>query len=197
MTNQNFDKQLIVRLINGDEDAFDILYDIYHKKLYSNIFSLVKDSEITRDLVQEVFISLWEKRGLIDVDQPIGGWLFTVSYNKSLKYLRQSVKLSILNHYLDDKIEIEDDVRVSFKETHFKLLEQATSLLTGQKRKVFELCKVQHKTYEEAAKELNISKYTVKEYLTGAMENIKEFFKNHPDDLNNYVLLILLSSWLH
>jgi RNA polymerase sigma-70 factor (ECF subfamily) len=60
------------------------------------------------------------------------------------------------------------------------MLEEAMSRLSPQKRKVFELCKLQGKTYEETASVLQISKYTVKEYLTAAVGSVKEYVHQHP-----------------
>jgi RNA polymerase sigma-70 factor (ECF subfamily) len=61
------------------------------------------------------------------------------------------------------------------------ILEKAIALLSPQKRKVFELCKLQGRTYEEASAEMGISKHTVKEYLSGAMASIKEYAVNYPE----------------
>ena len=60
------------------------------------------------------------------------------------------------------------------------VLEKGIEQLSPQKRRVFDLCKLQRKTYEEAAQELNISKHTVKEYLSDAMNFLKEFAKQSP-----------------
>ena len=61
------------------------------------------------------------------------------------------------------------------------ILEKAIEQLSPQRRKVFELCKVQRRTYEEVAEELQLSKHTVKEYLSGAVFSIKEYIKQHPE----------------
>ena len=61
--------------------------------------------------------------------------------------------------------------------------------LSPQKRKVFELCKVQGRTYKKAAEELHISKYTVKEYLSEALISIKKYIGEHPTaNRDNYLL---------
>jgi RNA polymerase sigma-70 factor (ECF subfamily) len=64
--------------------------------------------------------------------------------------------------------------------TQWAVLENALSCLSPQRRRAFELCKLQGKTYEEAAMELRISKYTVKEYLSAAIASIKEYSLHHP-----------------
>lgn len=179
----NGDTEYVIRLQEDDVEAFDNLYWKYHKAVYANIFKLTKDSEATKDLLQEVFVTLWEKRSSITVDQPVSGWLFVVSYNKSISYLKQVLRRSIIGDEINEETEPSEEIEFNVRETQLQLLEEALQRLSAQKKRVFELCKLQGKTYEEAAKELNISKHTVKEYLTLAVAQVKEYIKAHPDYL--------------
>jgi RNA polymerase sigma-70 factor (family 1) len=185
------DTELIIRLQLNEVEAFDTLYWRYHQAVYANILKLTKEKEATKDILQEVFIALWEKRSTIDVNQSISGWLFVVSYNKSITYLKKSLKDSV-NQELTEEIKPTEEPSFNIREVQFQLLEKAVEQLSPQKRKVFELCKLQGKTYHEAAKELNISKHTVKEYLSAAITNIKEYIKTHPDYLVCFSCCILL-----
>lgn len=67
----------------------------------------------------------------------------------------------------------------------YGLLQNAIAQLSPQKQKTFVLCKLEGKTYNEAAKTLKISKYTIKEYLSSAMTMIKDYIKHHPQYLNS------------
>jgi RNA polymerase sigma-70 factor (family 1) len=170
--------ELVMRLQHDDVTAFDVLYHTYHHPLYSNIFKLIRQADTSKDILQEVFISLWEKRASLHPQQSIGGWLFVVSYNKSVTYLKKRLRESMLNA---NRTEIAADPdRESQHEDQLSILEEAIGKLSPQKRKVFELCKVQGKTYEETAYELGISKHTVKEYLAGAIGHIKVYVQQHP-----------------
>jgi RNA polymerase sigma-70 factor (ECF subfamily) len=134
---------------------------------------------VAEDVLQEVFITLWEKKATIDPERSLAGWLFIVCYHKSVNILRKKLRESLLYKELqtpeDDSME--EEIKYG---TQWKALENALSCLSPQRRKAFELCKLQGKTYEEAAMELRISKYTVKEYLSGAMASIKEYSLQHP-----------------
>lgn len=171
------DKELIIGLQQDKVEAFDALYWRYHKRLYSNIFKLLKNADSSHDILQEVFIALWEKRFSLDPNKEVSGWLFTVSYNKSINHLKMVLRENVLFDELDEGLHISVQTRNGFEEEQLQIIEKAVLQLSPQKRKVFDLCKFQGKTYDETAKELNISKHTVKEYLSGAVKNVKEYVK--------------------
>jgi RNA polymerase sigma-70 factor (ECF subfamily) len=145
-----------------------------------NISKLTKDPEVVQDILQEVFITLWEKRLSLDENKPVANWLFTVSYNKSITWLKNSLRESTRVSFLYGDTQEPDKNESSIREMRLCQIESAVQQLSPQKNKVFVLCKLQGKTYDETAKELKISKHTVKEYLSEAVFNIKEYVKKHP-----------------
>jgi RNA polymerase sigma-70 factor (ECF subfamily) len=171
--------ELAIRIRNDDTEAFNTIYWKYHSALYANIFKLTHNATATEDILQEVFIKFWEKRKTLDVSRPVIGWLFTVSYNMSVNYLKRKLKESLTYADLQQPVTV-PDISEDKIELELSALKNAISQLSPQKRKVFELCKIDGKTYEEAAHELKISKYTVKEYLSGAVGFIKEHVQNQP-----------------
>ena len=173
--------ELITRLQNDDKEAFNELYQKYHSALYYNILKLTRDAIVTEDIVQEVFITLWEKRYDLNVEQGIAGWLFVVSYNRSISYLKRKLKESIAQTVLQQNIESTTNAGNSLENTQISILEKAIEQLSPQKRRVFELCKLQRRTYAEVADELQISKHTVKEYLSGAVISIKNYIEQYPE----------------
>jgi RNA polymerase sigma-70 factor (family 1) len=175
------DYELAIRLQNDDIEAFNTLYWTFHAAIYANALKLTRDTVIAEDIVQEVFITLWEKRKSIDPNHNINGWLFTVSYNKSVDQLKRKLKSSLAHKDSQASIDNSTDVIDDLSEEQLSMLEKAMKQLSPQKCKVFQLCKIQGKTYEEAARELQISKFTVKEYLSSAVTIIKEYIRQHPE----------------
>jgi RNA polymerase sigma-70 factor (ECF subfamily) len=173
------DTGLILRLQQNEVEAFDALYETYHAGIYANVLKLVKNESATEDIVQEVFIKLWEKRMSLDSKQPVAGWLFVVSFNRSVDFLKQKLKESTAQIDFNNNLFTATDTDFELKEAQWAFVEKAINGLSPQKRKVFELCKLQGKSYEETAAELQISKHTVKEYLSGAISSIKEYMKQH------------------
>ncbi len=188
--NVDTNKELVEHLRSNEPGAFNDLYWKYHAVIYYNSLKLVKETCAAEDIVQEVFISLWEKRQTLDPELDIAGWLFVVSYNKSVTYLKHKLRQSMAQTY-QLLPEAESPEVENLYIARSNMLEKAVGELSPQKRKVFELCKLQRKTYEEAAIELKLSKHTVKEYLSGAVVSIKEFVKQHPEHSAILIYLII------
>jgi RNA polymerase sigma-70 factor (family 1) len=184
---------LALRLRKDDISAFNSLYWEYHGAIYANALKLIKDSSVAEDIVQEVFVALWEKRSTIDPKQDIAGWLFVVSHHKTVDHLKRKLRIAlaekVLQAVIDDPSAVEEDLT----EQQLGAIERAVDQLSPQKRKVFELCKMQRRTYEKAAEELHISKYTVKEYLSEAMVSIKKYIGQHTSHAGIIIYLLALT----
>ena len=187
------DSDLVIKLHDDDVGAFDALYWKYHQTIYSNILKLTKNSEATQDILQDVFSMLWEKRMDIDNQRSVSGWLFVLSFNQSVNYIRKKLREYSAKDSMMALIDASDKANPKLLEDQYNLLETAISQLSSQKRRVFTLCKLEGKSYEAAAQEMNISKHTVKEYLSLAMASVKSFIKDHKDYSEAVVILWILS----
>ncbi len=188
-------KDLASRLRKDDINAFNTLYWKYHAAVYANALKLIKDPVIAEDIVQEVFVTVWGKRHTIDPEQDLAGWLFVISYHKTIDQLKRKLKEALAHKNIN--ISIEDHsilVNADLKEEQLTAIEEAIDQLSPQKRKVFELCKVQGRTYKKAAEELHISKYTVKEYLSEALVSIKKYIGEHPRQTGIIIYFLVFSS---
>jgi RNA polymerase sigma-19 factor, ECF subfamily len=177
------DSKLVVKLRAGDVSAFDSLYWRYYEVVYRNILKLTKDPLVAEDILQEVFIRLWEKRQDINFEQPVVNWIFVISFNLSIDFTRKKLR----EHELHRKL-LADSATVlqnpSVYEEYYQLLKRAIDQLSPQKQNVVKLCKLEGKTYEEAAAELQISRHTVKEYLSSAMANLSEYVRQHANKVS-------------
>jgi len=186
------------RLRNNDVTAFNTLYNEHHSAIYANSLKLAKDPAVAEDIVQDVFIALWEKRHTIDPKRDIVGWLFVVSYHKTIDAVKRKLRQALAENILHSIIEEPDIFKEDITGERLGAIEKAVGQLSPQKRKVFDLCKVQSRTYEKAAEELHISKYTVKEYLSEAMVSIKKYIGQHSSHAHVIIqLFLLLQVFLH
>ena len=186
---------LASRLRNDDINAFNTLYWEYHAAVYANALKLIKDPVIAEDIVQETFVTVWGKRHTIDPDQDFAGWLFVISYHKTIDQLKRKLKEVLAHKKIS--ISIEDHsihVNADVKEEQLAAIEKAMNQLSPQKRKVVELCKVQGRTYKKAAEELHISKYTVKEYLSEALVSIRKYVGEHPRQTGIVIYFLVFTS---
>ena len=190
------DIKLATRLRSNDISAFDELYWKYHQRIYINILKITKDEEAAQDILQDVFVTLWEKRFTVNNEQSVSGLIFVISFNKAVNYTRKKLSEQNAQNKIAN-LPIAEDTREDLEayETQYQLLKEAVEQLSPQKRKVFTLCKLEGKSYEQVATELNISKYTVKEHLSLAMSSVKDYINKHPELWKTTVALWFID-WL-
>lgn len=182
-----------------DQVAFQAIYLEYHQAVYANITKLVKDQSVAEDILQEVFFSFWQNRNKMDQKKSPSGWLFVVSYNKSLNYLKKKVHESIT--YLGDyegyhQITEDAPVDEALFDMQLQVLEEAVASLSPQRQKVFRMCKYEGKSLDEVALILNLSKESVKDYLKQSKHLIKAYVANRKllDRAVSVSLLIMLAA---
>jgi RNA polymerase sigma-70 factor (ECF subfamily) len=174
------DIKLTAGLTRDDLGAFDALYHKYHLAVFANIFKLIKQQEEAEDVLQDVFVALWENRKRIDPEKSVGGWLFVVSHNKAIKFLNKAVRDKIVS--LETTIlSIAEDPDIGYSQLEYQsqLINKAIDNLPPKKRQVYTLCKLEGKTYEEAARAAGISPHTVKEYVSAASKFVKDYSLQH------------------
>ncbi|GAB3417629.1 RNA polymerase sigma factor [Niabella aquatica] len=185
---------LIERLKNSDVRAYTQIYDLYHERLYAFILRFVKIPELAEDILQEVFLTLWRVRAKIDSSQSFQAYLYKISRNCVFKTLKKTAR----QQFFLERIQLvsclqtgpgEDQLR--WKE-YENILLKAIEHLPPQRKKVFQMCREDGKSYDRVAEELGISKNTVKEHMILATKTIK-LYLNQYIDFQLLVLLILLS----
>lgn len=194
------------RLQNNDDEAFKALYRQYHQAVFANISRLVKPLPAAEDLLQEVFLALWESRHKLTPQHNVAGWLFTASLYKSSAYLRKSIRenLSPLHESLNEAGEGEAGQRGSGEretaeneiayEEKLTAIQAAIELLPPRKKMAFLLCRLEGKTYAEAAEQLGVSVESVKDYVKTASRFVKDHVITHYPALMG-VLPLLVTFW--
>lgn len=168
---------------DAERKAFDNLYFKYHHAVYRNIKKLIMDEDTALDVLQEVFLSLWENREKLLSDESVGGWLFAVSYNKSVSVLRNKVKKSLLDENTLEMIQNEVYEPAHIKENDFLLkmniIKEAVNVLPPRKQEVYKLYRFEGMSREEVAEQTELSQETVKDYLKQSNQIIKRYIAHH------------------
>jgi RNA polymerase sigma-70 factor (family 1) len=183
-----------VFLRDGNKLAFAEFYNRYHKPVYRYLISLIKIPEIAEDLVHEIFLKLWDIRQKLEIKENFKGYLFWMCHNKAADTTKKIageriLKDQLLFHYYQNLATVEGHTPEQQQRFH-DLIEEAVNSLSPQRRKVFELCKMQGKSYQEAANELQISPNTVKEHMSSALAAIRDFLRQNGE----FSLALLLMS---
>lgn len=168
--------ELLLLLKKGDMVAFNTIYNKYSYKLHEFVLMYLKQEEDAEEIVQEVFIKIWESRGKIDVYSSFESFLFTIAYNATISLLRKRVSQSKSREYLKSlqQIDAADQVidEIQFKELDQKvqsLLEQ----LTPRQKEIYLLSREDGLTHKEIAQKLSISESTVNNHLVTTMKYLK------------------------
>lgn len=184
------DNKIIIKaLARGDEEIFGQLYDYYSAPLFKNIYKILPDQPEAEDILQAVFLKLWEQRQLLHNKQSVAGWLFTTSFYITMTAVRKKLKNRIEElTEASREIRQEDGEEEGRFEQRTSFLREAINHLPERKRLAFELYKIEGKSYKEVGEILGIKEDTVKEYVKSAIQLLKQLAAK--SDMAFYTLFI-------
>ncbi|WP_191967860.1 RNA polymerase sigma factor [Rhizosphaericola mali] len=170
----------IRQLKSGDRQIFTQIFHDYSELIYKNICQLVTQSGDAEDILQEVFVLLWNKRMSLSENTKIDGWLFNTSYFKSLEYVKKEVKnrlisldvLIVGDDIISNDVDLESEI---IYEEKLQMLREGIDQLSEQRKNAFVLCKIEGKSYVEAAAIIGVSATTVKDYVKVATKLVKKY----------------------
>lgn len=193
MAMQKNEVYLITELIKGNKQAFEELYYIYAAAIRINIAKLIKNTETVNDLLQEVFITLWEKRQTIDAEKGIAPWLYTVSYNKTLKFLRKKIREELIDvNAVDLSLFVdESEIQHTEEEGQLSIIYEAIERLPERKKRAFFEYKLNGKSLNQVADEMGITKEAVKGYLKDARKFILNYLETQQSTIPTTTILCI------
>lgn len=162
-----------------DERDFKDLFETYYSPLCHFAAGYLSGHNTAEEIVQQVFINLWNQRETIDPEKQVKSYLFTSVKNRCLNHIRDHKKFR--NYYLDVEAELEIPVAakdiVSEKELE-KRIAAALDKLPEKCREVFELCRFEEMKYHEVGQKLDISQKTVEAQMSKALRILREELKD-------------------
>lgn len=164
------------------------MYDYYSRSLFKNIYKILPDQPEAEDILQAVFLKLWEQRQLLHNKQSVAGWLFTTSFYLTMTAVRQKLKRRIEELTEASALIRQDDVDEEHFEQRTGFLKEAINHLPERKRLAFELYKIEGKSYKEVGEILGIKEDTVKEYVKSAIQLLKQLAAK--SDMAFYTLFV-------
>jgi len=175
------EKLLLIQLRNGHERAFNYFYERHSLIIYRKIKKMVKVDTLADELMQDVFVRLWDKRHLIDPEKSLRAYLFLIAQNMVYDFYRK----------LGREERLQSEVSAAFSETYqhteeevilketTAILNEAIEHLPAQQRLVFRMCKLEGKSYQQVSEELGISTSTINQHIVRATKSIKDFMFNY------------------
>jgi RNA polymerase sigma-70 factor (ECF subfamily) len=185
---------ILQKMIEGDEDAFKYFFDTYYDDLCNFVNSYLRDQTLSEDIVQSIFIYLWEKKDSLPFNCSIKSYLYTASKNKSLNYIRNQKNKNRIIEELIPQAELffsEDaDQFLEFEELK-KIICDAVEGLPTQCKTIYQLSRDGELTNKEIAENLSISVKTVENQMTIAIKKIKDFLQPYHDQIFFFFLALI------
>ncbi|PUZ22433.1 RNA polymerase sigma-70 factor, ECF subfamily [Chitinophaga costaii] len=168
--------QVLFDLIKADDQtAYTELYDRYKEILHRYAYKWLQEREIVKDIIQDLFITLWTKRGTLTLPQNVAGYLYTSVRYAILRAIQEDKRKNnyalALQEYADKGISITDH-QVREKQLQ-AIIEKEISALPEKMREVFELSRINHLTYAEIAQQLDLSEHTVRNHVKKALKILR------------------------
>jgi RNA polymerase sigma-70 factor (ECF subfamily) len=189
------DEEIVKRLKADDNRLFNDLVTKYYTDLTRFALTYVRHKEVAEDLVQDVFVSLWERRYAIQIKTSLEAYLFTAVkysainfFNRKFADYGNDLELTSLNHpYANSTEELINSNELA------KTISEAIHCLPEKCRVIFDLSRNAGLSYKEIALALNISTKTVETQISIALTRLRAYLGKHWDVLMVMPLLFDLN----
>ena len=168
----SIDQLLLQQLQNSDAAAFDALYDKYWKLVYSAAYKRLKDENYAKDITQDIFLQLWQRRHQLTITH-LPAYLYTAVRNNVLKWMEKTQRITPVPELLEQTANEGADAALLRKEFMIKY-ENLINTLTAAQQQIFRMRYQQELSTAEIAEKLNISRKTVQNQLGKSMNNLRE-----------------------
>jgi RNA polymerase sigma-19 factor, ECF subfamily len=188
------DETLLSLVADGDKDAFTMLYRRYWQSLYTSAARALRSKTDAADLVQDIFLSIWNRRHELQVTGSLAAYLQTSVKYSVIKFVEKNITrrdyLILLTEMLVQYQPPDVDSQLQIKELQ-TAIQSAVEQMPNKMREVYQLSRQQHLSHKEIAERLGISDETVKKHIQHALQIIKTAIKQ-----NATTFAILLFQWL-
>jgi len=175
------DRDLVVLLTRSNEPAFVKLYSLYSERLLGYLVRLVKSETFACELLQDAFIKIWNNRNNIDPNQSFRSYLFRIAENLVYDFFRKAerdkkLQAALINSASSDYRHVEENIT---SKENIQLLRKIIDALPPKRRQVFQLIKIEERSYAEVSTLLNISTYTINDHIVKATKFVRERLEGH------------------
>lgn len=170
------DREIVEQLREGSKDTFHLLFDRFGPKIYAFALSYLKNESDAEELLQEVFLKLWEVRATLDCSKNLKSFLFKICINLIYDlFRRKNIEQVYLTHSSHQIHSSENDTwqEIIYNDMYGKL-QQLIAMMPEQRQRIFRLSKEEGLSNDEIASQLNLSKRTVENQLYRAVAFLKD-----------------------
>ncbi|HEX2922110.1 MAG TPA: RNA polymerase sigma-70 factor [Bacteroidales bacterium] len=185
------DYELVCRLQADDVKAFDMIYARYSLNIYRFAFKYLRSEEEAEELVQAIFLKIWEIRRSLKSDSSFKSFLYTIVYNEICNLFRKrkhNQEYTKELRYINKNSSTEAEDRIDFKSLLTRV-EKIVQKLPDKQREIFLKSRSEGKSSKEIAKEVGLKPATIDNYISESLKFIKSKLKKE----SMYVIFFLLT----
>jgi RNA polymerase sigma-70 factor (family 1) len=188
------DSDLLAKVATGNEASFEVLFRRYQIRLLQYVSMFIKSPQVAEEVVMDVFMKIWLGRDLISQIENFDSFLFRVAHNKAIDFLRSVSKNADFRELMWDTMQQRNSEAadaILLRREFEQKVRHAMSLLSEQRRKVFELSREQEITHEQIAYHLGLSKNTVNNHIVEAKRFIRSYLSKNLDIAYLFILFVM------
>lgn len=175
------DKELLIKLRKGDEQAFRELYVRHNRQVLAFAIHLTHSAVDAEDILQDTFLRLWTSRAALPDIERFDNYIFMIARNRTLDHLRKvALQQRLIDQVWANISEISEELEQQLDARESKqLVHKALEALSPQKQAVFQLSRQEGLSHEEISQQLKLSKSRVKNLLVETLKHIRVFLAQH------------------
>lgn len=187
------ERSLVLRLIEGDEDAFCEFYAAYKNRLIYFAMRFLKSREYAEDIFQDAFAVVWQGRRFINPDASFSAYLYTIVRNRILNQLRDlsnqdKLREQILSQAVNYTNETKDEIIANDLR---QFISRALQQLTPRQREIFQMSRERQMSHREIAEVLGISVNTVQESISISLRTLRTYLEKNSIVSADLILLLV------
>lgn len=182
---------ILTLLADGNEDAFRHIFSKYSGRIYQVALGYLRSGTLAEEVVQDVFMRVWEGRAGLRQVHRFEGWLFIISRNHILNYLeklageRKALRSLSMSA---PQWEATTDRRLTDRQ-YEDLLREAVVSLSPMQKDIYRMAREEQLTYDQIGRKLGISALTVKTHMSRALRHIRHFFRAYGETIRLFISL--------
>jgi RNA polymerase sigma-19 factor, ECF subfamily len=190
------DQELLSLIADGDESAFSRFYHQTNAGIYNAVMVYMKDEHIAREMVQVLYIRLWEQRGSLKEVRSLKNYLFILARNAAFDHFKKiNAENKCLAGFRKQVPEWQEDVLAHMQERECRhILHQSINRLPSRQRQVYLLANEEEMSYEEIADSMQVSRFTVKRHLELARSFMRKYIQHHLHEQDLIPIILLFST---
>lgn len=177
---------LVVRLKKGDESAFERIYSLYYPKVYFYAKQYLSDVEEAREVAQDVFLTIWQKRNDLDSTLDLQPYILAVTRNRCISILRKRLLERNYQSKMLSKEEVANYMALCHQSAETILSVEIENIIVEvmdgfpeDTRRVFTMSRSDNMTYDEIAERLDVSVGTVEYRMMKALKSFRQKLKDY------------------